>query len=199
MNSNVKVYSNIKLSNSKLTKNYSYLSNGWNDITSSKIKYRTLKNKLDYTPIVNVPKLDIKKSKYNYKLFSNLLFKVFFTLLPLIVIGIILATDNFHFDFFYFLESFSKLQLNNTYDTIKSLSINLKDYYNNTNFIENLSNNFIGDNWFSNAFKGVFNFFSYLVLSIKTAFTLPKLFISAIIDTLSNIIAFLTAFFKVFF
>lgn len=202
MNSNVKIYSNIKLSNSKLTKNYSYLSNGWDDITSSKIKYRTSGNNLSLVPkITNNSSsfISLKKSKYNYKLFANLLFKVFFTIFPLIVVGLILSSDEFNFDFFYFLDSFSKLQLNNTYDTLKDLSSNLKEYNNNIGYIENISSNFIGDNWFSSALSGIFNFFNYLSLSIKTAFSLPKLFISAIIDTISNIMAFLTAFFKVFF
>ena len=202
MNSNVKIYSNFNLSNSKLTKNYSYLSNGWNDITSSKIKYRTSSNNLSLVPkIINSPRSDIsfKKNKYNYKLFTNLFFKFFFTILPLIVVGLILSSDEFNFDFFYFLESFSKVQLNNTYDTLKDLNSNLKEYYSNTNFIETISSKFVGDNWFSNVINGIFNFFNYLSLSIKTAFSLPKLLISAIIDTMSNIMAFLTAFFKVFF
>lgn len=202
MNSNVKIYSNIKLSNTKLTKNYSYLSNGWDDITSSNIKYRTSSNNLSLVPKItnnSSSSISLKKSKYNYKLFSSLLFKFFFTILPLIVVGLILSSDEFNFDFFYFLESFSKLQLNNTYDSLKNLSSNLKEYNNNIAYIESISSNFIGDNWFSNVLSGIFNFFNYLSLSIKTAFSLPKLFISAIIDTISNIMAFLTAFFKVFF
>ena len=201
MNSNVKIYSNIKLSNTKLTKNYSYLSNGWDDITSSKIKYRT-SNNLSLVPKItnnSNSSISLKRNKYDHKLFTSLFFKLFFTIFPLIVVGLILSSDEFNFDFFYFLESFSKLQLNNTYDTLKDLSSNLKEYNNNIGLIESISSNFIGDNWFSNALSGIFNFFNYLSLSIKTAFSLPKLFISAIIDTLSNIMAFLTAFFKVFF
>lgn len=134
--------------------------------------------------------------RYNNYLGINLIWKIFITLLPLILVTIVINYDSeFKFDFFVFVSKFSNLQLQTTN--------NLIDYYNsNSDFFNNAIEQIQKQNdLYSFGVNGInlINF-DWLVLPLSNfglflnnVLLVTGMIFTFIIDLFGNVIALFTA------